>query len=115
LRIVMIGFPLDLLPDVLDHTFMTEDLPKRRLGQLAMVNSTWTRPAQRRMYRDISVWDNGALIRLLGHLELFHHLRRFVKRLSLYHRVDLEVFFAGEGPVRRRHPLGSGIGPIRRI
>jgi hypothetical protein len=103
LHIVMIGLPLDLLPDVLEHTFMTENLPERRLGQLGLVNSTWTQPAQRRMYRDISVWNNGSWIRLLDHLELFHHLRRFVKRLSLYHRVDLEVFFADEGPVTQSH------------
>jgi hypothetical protein len=93
----MIGLPLDLLPDVLEHTFMTEDVPKRRLGQLALVNSTWTRPAQRLIYRNIAVWNNGMWMRLLGHLKLFHHLRRFVKTLYLHGYG--EVFFAGEGAV----------------
>jgi hypothetical protein len=93
----MIGLPSDIIPDVLEYITPTENYPTRRLGQLALVNSTWTRPAQKLMYRDITVWSTKLWIRLLGHLELFHHLRRFVKRLSLYRHV--EVFFAGDGPV----------------
>jgi hypothetical protein len=101
----MIGLPSDIIPDVLEYFTPTYT---SRLCDLALVNSAWTRPVQRCMYRYIRVSNTEMWIRLLAHLELHHHLRCFVKELSLYQYgyIDIslsryiDVIFARDGSVR---------------